>query len=75
MTRAKFVCTSIAKSKHWDGSKGFLYTAEMMPVTSGSDENKSFFEATPSGSLKLGQFRDDLFEVGAQYYIDFTKAE
>jgi len=41
---------------------------------SDSDENKSFFAATPSGKLELGQFLEDAFEPGKQYYVDISLA-
>jgi hypothetical protein len=75
MVRAKFTCTTVSKSLHWDGSKRFLYTANLTPVTTGSDENKSFFAATPSGSISLGSFLEDAFEPGKEYYVDFTPAD
>lgn len=43
-----------------------------------SQENKEFFEATPSGQINLNcanQEAAKAFEIGAQYYVDFTKAE
>jgi hypothetical protein len=73
-TRAKFVCTGVRKYRHWDRRKGFLYDAEMMPVTSGSEENKQFFEATPAGKLEISTLREDFFEPGKEYYLDFTPA-
>jgi hypothetical protein len=73
--RAKFVCRSVSKSKHWDGTNRFLFTASLQPVTGGTDENKSFFEATPQGSIELGAFLPDAFEPGKEYYVDFTPAE
>jgi len=76
MTRAKFTCTEVAKRKHWDPTGvPFLYAAKFTPVTGGSDENKSFFDSSPSGSLELTTMREDLFEPGCSYYLDFTKAE
>ena len=75
MTRAKFYCTSVTKALHWDGTGRYLYTATLSPVTSGSDENKSFFSSTPSGKIELGSFSDNLFEPGKEYYVDFTPAE
>lgn len=74
MTRAKFLCYSVTKSKHWDGTRRYLYTASLNPVTSGSDENKSFFTSTPTGSITLGSFSEDLFEPGKEYFVDFTEA-
>lgn len=72
--RAKFYCNSVTKSLHWDGTKRNLFTAKFNPVMSGSNENKQFFAATPSGSLELGQFLPDAFEPGKEYYVDFTPA-
>lgn len=73
-TRAKFYCNSITKSLHWDGTKRNLFTTNFNPVMSTSDENKSFFAATPTGKLELGQFLEDAFEVGKEYYIDISLA-
>lgn len=72
--RAKFICNSVSKRRHWDASKGFTYTAQMSPVVNNSPENKEFFEATPNGTLELGMFKDNFFEPGKEYYIDFTPA-
>lgn len=74
-TKAKFECVSVTKSKHWDGSGKFLHTAKLIPVVSGSEENKKFFEATPSGSIEIGQFNEESFVPGKQYYVEFTEAE
>jgi hypothetical protein len=49
----------------------------MAPVTSGSDENKSFWKWTPSGELKfqcLNEAAVEQLELGAEYYIDITPA-
>ena len=50
---------------------------ELRPVTSGSEENKSFSQYTPSGSLKLTITNPDAlgyFVAGKEYYIDFSDA-
>lgn len=50
----------------------------LSPVISGSDENKSFYKWTPSGKIELGVVNPNAasqFEVGKEYYIDFTQAE
>lgn len=65
----------MTKTKHWNGSENFLFTAKFTPVTSGSEENKRFYEATPSGTLELSQFKEDLFEPGKDYYLTIEKAE
>lgn len=51
---------------------------KMSAVTSGSEENKSFSKWTPTASLSMNISNPecfDKFEVGKEYYIDFTKAE
>jgi hypothetical protein len=81
-SRAKFTCNSVKKyaSTRWDetGQKptpGFLFAYEFNAVTDGSAENKKFFASTPGGSLTITAVRDDLFEPGKSYYLDFTEAE
>ena len=75
-TRCKFTCQSVTKSKHYRRDEpGFLFTARFVPVTSGSEENQKFFDATPSGSLEVGTYVDDRFVVGKDYYLDITLAE
>lgn len=67
MTRAKFRC-----DKNENG--GIVLNA----VTSGSDENKGFFEATPSGSIQMGIVNKDAaaqFVPGQEYYVDFSEAK
>jgi len=76
--KAKFVVQSITRSRHWDGKGAELQTIKLSPVTSGSDENKSFFAATPSGSIELGTVNADAaadFELGGAAYVTFEKAE
>lgn len=79
--RAKFTCNAVRKSQGsaWNQETQkseimMLYEYEFWAVSSGSEENKSFFASTPSGSIKLGATRNDLFEVGKAYYLDFTEA-
>jgi hypothetical protein len=76
--RAKFKVDRIERSLHWDPSKGELQTIQMAPVTTGSDENRQFFAATPVGVINLGTVNADaaaMFELGKSYYVDFTPAE
>ncbi len=76
--RAKFVCTSITRSGHWDAAKGEIQTIKLVPVTSGSDENKAFYDASPCGAIELGTVNKNAgnyFELGKSYYVDFTKAD
>jgi hypothetical protein len=67
MVRAKFRC-----NKNEGG------TVEMTAVVEGSEENRSFFSATPNGQLTLHIVREETashFEVGKEYYLDLTPAE
>ena len=64
--RAKFTCVS--KTEKADG-----YEVEMRPVMT----KEEFWKWTPYGELKMGlvvRETADAFEVGADYYLDFTKA-
>jgi hypothetical protein len=72
MIRSKF---KVKSKTIFQGEQGCV---KLDVVQSGSEENKVFSEYTPSGSIEIYiQRRDtlDLFEVGAEYYVDFTKAE
>lgn len=79
--RAKFHCTSVTKTMggmyNSDGKyvNGVVHNYKFQAVTNGSDENKSFYASTPSGSIELSAVRDDLFEIGQEYYLDFSLAE
>jgi hypothetical protein len=54
-------------------------TLNMTPVmaSDASPENRAFWQASPSGSLQLGVVNKaawDHFELGREYYVDFTPA-
>lgn len=76
--RAKFVVESVTMSKHWDKAKPPIKTVKLRPVVGGgSEENAKFYEATPAGQIELGTINAEAaaqFELGAEYYVDFTKA-
>lgn len=74
-TRCKFHCHSVRKfiSGFGDNKKP-LYEAEFSAVIDGSEENKKFFEWTPSGSLKIGVYKEDVFQPGKEYYLDVSEA-
>lgn len=75
--RAKFKVHSITKSAGWNGAKE-MHTVKLQPVTSGSDENKSFYAATPGGAIELSLVSADVgaqFGIGDEFYVDFTKAD
>jgi hypothetical protein len=70
MVRAKFVVDSVSKTR-WGNS------VRLTPVYGDSEENKRFFSATPSGLIELNVVDDGIakqFEVGKEYYIDFSPA-
>ena len=65
---AKFYCDRISQTIN--GAE-----IDMMPVTSGCPENEEFFKWTPYGKLTMGVVNPDVvFEVGADYYLEFKKA-
>ncbi len=78
-TRCTFTCSGVTKRLSWqqkpDDPPRFLYEAEFTAVSDGSEENKRFFEYTPSGTLKIGVYKDDVFQPGKAYYLDITLAE
>lgn len=75
MTRAKFQCTSVTKYKGWGGIE-LHYAAKFQAVVGeGAPENKEFFASTPNGAIEITTVGEDHFEVGRDYYVDFTKAE
>jgi hypothetical protein len=58
-----------------------MRTVHMSPVYGNGDpnhENTKFWEASPSGGLTLGTINPaawQQFELGMEYYLDFTPAE
>lgn len=77
--RAKFRVVSL-KQTHLNMSTGTEIgtVVELLPVTSGSDENKEFYKWTPSGKIELGTLNESAakaFEIGKEYYVDFNCAE
>ena len=73
MTRAKFKVQSLERRE--TGENRMVETVRMHPVYAGSEENQKFFAATPVGSIEMTIWTPNLFEVGKEYYVDFTKAE
>lgn len=72
MVRAKFRCQSVTTSINSYGKQ--LQTFKFFPVTNGSEENKRFFDSTPSGNLELGVVNPEVsFDIGSEYYLDLTK--
>lgn len=90
MVRAKFRLNSYTTemqqrySKDADGKDVVTpvekRTLNLTPVYSNEPgtENKRFWDATPSGSIQLGvvnQAAWDQFQIGKEYYVDFTPVE
>jgi hypothetical protein len=78
-TRCKFTCQSVTKTKHWSEQGRFLYTAKFSAASDGTPENKAFFEYTPAGELLIGElligtYKEDVFAVGQDYYLDLSIA-
>jgi len=85
--RAKFKVEKIERTlgsinKVVDGRQtwntGEVHTITLQPVVKGSPENDKFFAATPGGEIKLyctSLDASEQFELGKEYYIDFTQAE
>lgn len=76
MIRAKFTVQSI-ESTLW--GKEEIKSIKLNPVYSSdlNSENGKFWKASPSGDIRLGTINPEAssqFELGAEYYVDFTKA-
>jgi hypothetical protein len=77
-TRAKFVCDS-RKETLYEGQP-IQVDVTLTPVYSDDPEheNHAYWDATPTGHIALGisnPLAFDAFVEGAEYYVDFTKAE
>jgi len=73
--KAKFVCNAVKYIKYC-GKKSEVI--EAMPVYSTSEENKTWSEATPSGSLSMTISNPSAFgalEPGQEFFIDITPIE
>lgn len=73
--RCKVQCVRTSQSKYGYGqNEKPQYEAEFSAVSGGSPENSNFFKYTPSCSIKTGILTQQFFEVGKEYYLDFTEA-
>lgn len=74
--RCKMVCQSVGR-EFQAYNKQTVTAASFRAVSDGSEENKAFFAATPSGELKLGVVNDAAVAglvPGKSYYIDISEA-
>ena len=75
--RCKFKVQSVTEQMGWGGHDR-LYSVKLNPVTSGSEENKAFYAATPGGQIDLSVLDAEIgkrFPVGSEVFVDFTPAE
>ena len=75
--RAKFNVESVTWTKYWYKPTGDICTIKLRPVNGGSPENDAFYAGTPSGTIELGAINPDVaaqFDLGCEYFVDFTKA-
>lgn len=75
--RAKFHVTGIEDTKDADGAVT-ARRVTLLPVYSDSEENRTFWEATPSGALEMtitNKQAFEQFERDQVFYIDFTPAD
>lgn len=69
VTRCKFKCDSILLLEN--GHKNVT----LLPVMSGSEENKSFWKQSPGGKFELYYVNPEVeFIPGKEYYIDISLA-
>ena len=92
--RAKFRLNSYTTEMHfrskgarptdgspWPTEQVEKRTLNFTPVYAGADapeEDRQFWDATPSGSIQLGVVNQEAwkhFELGKSYYLDFSPAE
>ena len=80
--RAKFQCNSVtlAPSARKDSNNTWVTvlskTWRFDAVTSGSEENKRFFDSTPGGKVELFCVNPEVeFELGKEYYLDFSSVD
>lgn len=79
MIRCKFKCVKTAQvvAQIWSNGQTdtkLVHEAQFLPVIGGSQENKDFFSATPTGAITVSSINNP-FLPGSSYYVDFTYAE
>ncbi|HEX5404792.1 MAG TPA: hypothetical protein VFX16_21095 [Pseudonocardiaceae bacterium] len=71
--RAKFRCTEETRYSYNPQARTLKFQAVS---DDGVPEHQRFAKATPSGSLQINVDNPAVqFEVGAHYYLDFTKVD
>lgn len=72
--RCKVRCTNVGQVTGWGGGD-VQWNYKFYPVTDGSEENKTLWKYTPSGTFEFQCVNNVGFEIGKEYYLDFTLAE
>lgn len=75
MVRCKMVCNQVAEQHLSGGKKQWQYGFNAVYGT--TEENKKFWEATPSGALTfqcMTTGEHPMFECGKEYYVDLSPA-
>ncbi len=75
--RAKFYVVSVIPYDRDNENGGAKVELQPVYSTDPSHENKSFWDATPSGGIWMNISNPTAakaFKEGAQYYVDFTEA-
>ncbi len=75
--RAKMTCHEKTNQKDSKTAEPRCVVA-LRPVYGDTPENKTWSKYTPSGEVKLyitNPAAADAFEVGEEYFVDFSKAE
>lgn len=75
--RCKMRLVSKADTAHWDMSKPGKGCSVVKLIAVTDPANKCWSEHTPAGSIELSITNPaavDALELGACYYVDFTKA-
>ncbi len=85
IAKFKLVAAKTMMIDSWENGKTVpkkLVTLEFRPVNpkhdDPSDENRRFWSATPTGMIELGMVNQaavDQFELGKEYYIEFSEAK
>ncbi|MFD1328301.1 hypothetical protein [Mycoplana ramosa] len=76
VVRAKFQCLSITNHHQHDPS-AVQAEVRLIPVYGNGEANKQWSKWTPSGELKMlitNPSAVDQFELGKEYFVDFTPA-
>ena len=71
-TRCKMMCTNVGMTNHGHGNT-CDYTFTPM-YDDKCEENKAFWDATPSGKLEISCSGEHDFVAGKYYYIDISLA-